>query len=317
MNGREVSRAEYDREFLQQTSSVPSSNIPSHVLQSQILILRLLIACLLSSWSLHLSTLDPPQTLTTSLPPQRPPPMEEPLAKYVLSVMTVYMRMVTFLVGGSSSGGSEAGGGATTRSGSSVGTFTLPGRDRERERENSSGSSATSGLVAGTYATKGSNGKKIPGLTNTMREVFRSRLGGGEEGMSRLGGKELVEGVSAGRTASNWQIYNSSIKDGTNYKRSSLHSTTSGKPIQPTPSNTASSQLLLTIAQNTAMITWILSSFNWNVVWARMRNRIGYLSSKGEEHPDAMEMVMLQWCNLDQSRLSQVLQGEQDVMMWC
>lgn len=55
-------------------------------------------------------------------------------------------------------------------------------------------------------------------------------------------------------------------------------------------------------------ITFHLSASNWPLVFSRIHGRIGYLTTTIEEQPDVVELRLLEWCNLNRSRLGQVIQ---------
>ena len=55
-------------------------------------------------------------------------------------------------------------------------------------------------------------------------------------------------------------------------------------------------------------IIFILSTSNWNILLAKIKNRISFLTTTIEDSPDLVELRLLEWSNLDRTRLASVLQ---------
>lgn len=57
----------------------------------------------------------------------------------------------------------------------------------------------------------------------------------------------------------------------------------------------------------TARIVFYLSASNWPLVFAQIKKRVHYLITTIEDSPDLTELRLLEWSNVDQARLSQIL----------
>lgn len=57
------------------------------------------------------------------------------------------------------------------------------------------------------------------------------------------------------------------------------------------------------------MITYYVSASNWNVIFSRLKSRLGHYANS-DEAPELGEMRILEWSCLDRKRLSTVIQGE-------
>ncbi|WVW79391.1 hypothetical protein I302_101360 [Kwoniella bestiolae CBS 10118] len=91
----------------------------------------------------------------------------------------------------------------------------------------------------------------------------------------------------------------------------SSSSTTSHEPIKPKPLSSQCSTPIATITQMTKYtprIIFYLSASNWNLVLSRIKSKIGYLQTTIEESPDVTEIRLLEWANLDRTRLAQTIQ---------
>lgn len=62
------------------------------------------------------------------------------------------------------------------------------------------------------------------------------------------------------------------------------------------------------IYRQAAQVIFFISSSNWPVVFARIRNRLTYLSTTTEEAPNTTELRLIECSNLQRSRLNSVLQ---------
>ena len=61
------------------------------------------------------------------------------------------------------------------------------------------------------------------------------------------------------------------------------------------------------IISSVAAIIWYLSASNWPTIFGRVKSRIKYLTTASEEHPDAVELRLVDWSNCNRSRLAQVI----------
>ncbi|CAO1638983.1 unnamed protein product [Sympodiomycopsis kandeliae] len=62
------------------------------------------------------------------------------------------------------------------------------------------------------------------------------------------------------------------------------------------------------IYRSAAMVIFYLSSSNWPVVHARIRNRVAYLSTSQEETPNTADLRILESSNLDTTRMAQIFE---------
>lgn len=63
------------------------------------------------------------------------------------------------------------------------------------------------------------------------------------------------------------------------------------------------------IAKFAGRIIFHISASNWNVVFARLRNKIRFLATGPEENPDTVDLTLMAHSALDRTRLVQVLNG--------
>ena len=71
---------------------------------------------------------------------------------------------------------------------------------------------------------------------------------------------------------------------------------------------TTTSTTVMEMTRVTSRIVFFLSASNWPLVHARLIARIGYLTTTIEETPDLVELRLLEWSNLNRTRLGQILQ---------
>jgi neurofibromin 1 len=62
------------------------------------------------------------------------------------------------------------------------------------------------------------------------------------------------------------------------------------------------------MAKLCARIIFYLSASNWSIVFLRLKARLSYLITSIEETLDTLELGLIEWANLDKSRLAQVFQ---------
>ena len=64
-----------------------------------------------------------------------------------------------------------------------------------------------------------------------------------------------------------------------------------------------------------ARIIFFLSMSNWHVVFGRINSKLNFLATSGDYQSDYFELRLLEWCNVDQARLCQVLQAVSNSFM--
>ncbi|KAG8905759.1 Ras GTPase activating protein ira2 [Tulasnella sp. 403] len=90
-------------------------------------------------------------------------------------------------------------------------------------------------------------------------------------------------------------------------------------PSDPTPSLTLMPPTPLTVSNSPSSINWLiskyagkivfhLSSSNWTVVFAKIRNKIHHLAQTHEDTPDMVDMKLVACSALDRTKLVQVMQ---------
>ncbi|CAG8526331.1 12565_t:CDS:2 [Rhizophagus irregularis] len=72
--------------------------------------------------------------------------------------------------------------------------------------------------------------------------------------------------------------------------------------------SSATFEIINDIYRNAGRVIFYISASNWNVVFSRIRNRIGYLTSTNDEWPETSELKLLECSDLNSKRLSMVLQ---------
>ncbi|GBC02045.1 hypothetical protein RclHR1_04420015, partial [Rhizophagus clarus] len=96
--------------------------------------------------------------------------------------------------------------------------------------------------------------------------------------------------------------YNPNVHNGpTGGKESPIHN------VQAAWSS-ATYELVSDIFKSAGRVIFYISASNWNVVFARIKNRIAFLSSINDEWPDTSELKLLECSDLNSKRLSMVLQ---------
>jgi len=224
-------------ELIRQYSGSSVSETPLDILHSQLYLLHLLFLVLSSSWRARAEQYPPPPgDLPRAFPD--PPPLDDNLARYLLTVVLVYARVVS----------SETG--------------TLPGTPSPAPTRESRGTGTSSSTSLGLGVTPGS-------------------------GSNPLGARFI--------------------------QRHSFPSGSNSPPLLPEPKLLAGecTSVPTTIYQMTktlSRIVFFLSASNWPLLLARIKARISYLQTTIDDNPDAVELRLLEWSNLDRVRLSQTLQ---------
>ncbi|CAJ0756304.1 23318_t:CDS:2, partial [Entrophospora sp. SA101] len=67
-------------------------------------------------------------------------------------------------------------------------------------------------------------------------------------------------------------------------------------------------EIITDIYRNAGHVIFYISASNWNVVFSRIKNRIGYLTSTNDERPETAELKFLECSDLNSKRLSIVIQ---------
>lgn len=80
-------------------------------------------------------------------------------------------------------------------------------------------------------------------------------------------------------------------------------------PPTPLTVSSSSSSINWLISKYSGKIVFHLSASNWNVVFAKIRNKIHHLAQTNEENPDMVDMKLVACSALDRVKLVQVMQG--------
>ncbi|CAG8518713.1 24789_t:CDS:10 [Dentiscutata erythropus] len=88
----------------------------------------------------------------------------------------------------------------------------------------------------------------------------------------------------------------------------------SSQPQREQPNNpnvqfsAATHDIISEIYKNAGRVIFYISASNWHVVFSRIKNRIGYLTSTNDDWPETAELKLLEVSDLNSKRLSMVLQ---------
>ncbi|CAG8508989.1 2177_t:CDS:10 [Funneliformis mosseae] len=82
----------------------------------------------------------------------------------------------------------------------------------------------------------------------------------------------------------------------------------SPNPSTSTQGSSATFDIISDIYKNAGRVIFYISASNWNVVFSRIKTRIGYLTSTNDEWPETAELKLLECSDLNSKRLSMVLQ---------
>ncbi|KDQ15349.1 hypothetical protein BOTBODRAFT_54648 [Botryobasidium botryosum FD-172 SS1] len=234
----------YLAELLEKISKPIDGETPLEFAQSQLYVLKIMTAAMTRQWQAHRALLATnasqmplrSEASRTAAPTSSwcdPPPIEEPIAKYTLSVISIFFQQ-TFSAGG------------------------------------------------GPYHPKRA------GLTHT-------------------GSFPDFHSIDMGPTVAPSRVENAST--------SAIPRSNQQDTAEPSlPSWNAWSSLLTTAAsvhwlmmKYASRILFHLSASNWDVVLARIRNKIHFLASTSEDNPDMADLQLVEYSALDRQRLVQVL----------
>lgn len=209
---------------------------PLDTIHSQLYLIHLLLQCLSVSWRLNSSAASPASSDLPGCWPD-PPPLEDHLARQLLSVLVIYIRMV------------------------------------------SQESNMASGIVTPIAGRDGLKSSSSTNLGNWKQASTTS---------FSLGAK-FIQQHSYPSTSSSEIVV-------------SEHS----KLLAPAASTTATAVVQMT--KYTARIVFFLTAANWPLVLSRIKARVAHLTTTLEENPELYELRLLEWANVDSSRLAQALQ---------
>lgn len=215
-----------------------------------------------------------------------PPAIEEALARFMATILLFYVRMTTFEV-------TAAQTGVKGRTAPVPGTFGIKGENDQTPMGRSMlrflHGFSTSSDVGLKYRTEKSmegkaNGESPGGLMSAPEgnEI-------GSPPMSPGSNKKLGRSPHLGHL-----------------RPQSFHSVST---VASASDSASASALMCEIARQVGKIFYFLSTAAWNVVYSKIKTTLTSLAQSSEEHPDAVEIRILEWANLDQGKLSTVIKG--------
>lgn len=223
----------------QYSNNLPLVDAPLDTIHSQLYVLHLLVRCLSESWRLNSSAATPTASdLPTCWPD--PPPLDDHLARHLLGVLVIYMRMV------------------------SDDSAQLSGALSQIPRDGKSPSSASVASWA----------QEHPASTGYS-----------------LGPKFIQE-----------HSYPSASASGSITALASEDTRLIGPAASSIP------MAIKELTKCTSRIVFFLSASNWPLVLSRIKARVAHLTTTLEDNPELVELRLLEWANVDSSRLAQALQ---------
>lgn len=263
-------------ESLNKQLSQPNTDdsIQVKVMQSQLFILQVLVACLIHYWK---QTLKQEDSNYMTKEWADPPPLDDTLAKQILSIMIFYLRLTV------------------AREDLVYGT----NRDAYNKMEASSKGVATDK----SKASRWDDDRDADGNTEGTPLAAFSVING-------MGLFVLYPTFPPTRSPFDLD------SDGNNRQEAlpKFHSTaTQGVTASSTSTSKDmdkgnTSLLLQSIYRQASQVIFFLSSSNWPVVFARIKLRLSQLSTTTEEFPNTSELHLLECSNFVRSRLGSVIQ---------
>lgn len=275
--------------------------------------LKVLVACLVHHWRCtshdNNPELDPalPHRSSPEVIPRSwddPPPMDDTLAKHVLGVVTQSLRqsvarediaLANASGTGESSSSAKADGGFSGRSAPSDrsirdlqrnptdATSKSYGKSREDDSSTQKGDGANEGDGLSLAALSLSNGTSLFVLYPTFPPTW-SPFELEPKNDSPLEPKDSIPRFDEHQ----WKSPSGNMKE--NEATDTLHG------------------LVTSIYRHASQVIFYVSSSNWAVVYARIRNRLSYLSSTSEEFPNTSELRLIECSNLQRARLGSIIQ---------
>lgn len=326
------------------------------MLQSQLFVLKVFVACIVHHWKCvshdndpaadpalphpNLVTSDQSNGDSTTLPRgwEDPPPMDDTLAKHVLSVMASYVRSMSaredatfgYYAGSSALGGTSDSQDVRGSKGESSSNFTkrsMPSDRSLRDIERSQTSSL--GSVKAAYgmgqSSKSRDDSSAVDLSSRDRDGDWNGTGSSHGDGPSLSSLTLASSsslfilhASFPPTRSPFQLPpkgapQASLDDPPHFSQDSWQSPMATHKEMDSVDSLSS--LVTSIYRHASQVIFYLSASNWAVVHARIRNRLAYLSTTAEESPNTAELRLLECSNLQRARLGSVIQGRQTVAL--
>lgn len=220
-----------------------------------------------------------------------PPAIEESLARFMVTILLLYVRMTTYEVTAAQTG---------------VRGRTAP--------------------VPGTFGIKGENDQTpmgrsmlrfLHGFSTSADIGLKYRTESGMEGKADVDGPGGLMTAPDGTEPSSPQMSPGLNNTSPRLGHRRPQSTHSNSTIASASGSTSASSLMCEIARQVGKIFYFLSSASWSVVYSKIKTTLVKLGQSNEDHPDAVEIRILEWVNLDQTKLSLVIKGTFRLVFLC
>lgn len=272
-----------DNIVLQQLSQVTLEDaIGINVMQSQLFMLQVLVACLIHSWKRSMveesPSKEPGDLHDLAKGWSDPPALDDLLAKQILSVMTFYLRLTVAredsVLNASMDSTGYKGDGASRAAAASA------ERIKQMRRDEVDKDGVDDASMAALALTNGTGLFILHPAFPPSRSPFKLYADGmhKDEDLPRFN-SDSTQSVISPSTSSTKE------RDSTN-----VH------------------LIIQNIYRQASQVIFFLSSSNWPIVYARVRNRLSYLSTTLEESPNTSELRLLECSNFQRTRLSNIIQ---------
>lgn len=305
--GRRLTLAFPAPSLFKNSGMLPEVEVGIPVLQSQLFMLKVLAACLIHHWRCTSHDNDPekdpalPHRSSPDVIPRGwddPPPMDDTLAKYLLGVVTQYLRqsvaredtaLANASGGGESSSGKTEGGGfaRSAPSDRSLRDLRAPndsskayGKSREDDNSAANKGEGEDGLSLAALSL--ANGTSLCVLYPTFPPSWSPFE------LAPAGASQAEKDANPRFDEHQWKSPFGNMKE--NEAIDTLHG------------------LVTSIYRQASQVIFYVSASNWAVVHARIRNRLAYLSSTGEEFPNTAELRLVECADLQRARLGSIIQ---------
>ncbi|CAO1614414.1 unnamed protein product [Parajaminaea phylloscopi] len=325
-------------------ASFPEGEINISLLQSQLLILRIMTSCVVYHWRCCQEAAPPqeyPEGVPSKLLPLAwvdPDPLDDHLAKSVLSTMTVTLRQTVaredrqiYAWAGLTSSASSASNATQSlpgrhgkgNSGGDFGTSSLPGLPRGSDRSMREWDQISSHGSAKAYRGRDepSNMSRDEGSAGAGSNVGAHAAGSDTDGVP-VSALSLVNGISlfvlppgCPPALAPFEVPTPGDPDLGGPERPQRFkplsviggAQESGGVTKSDDLSESLPALTKAVYRYANLVIFYLSSSNWPVVHARIRNRVAYLVTTPEDLPNAADLRIIECGNLNVHRLNDIL----------
>ncbi|KAK0555397.1 Ras GTPase activating protein ira2 [Tilletia horrida] len=289
------------------------------ILQSQLFVLKVMVACVLYQWKScsveterlppHFKERDEQAETGSSIQWLDPPALDDNLAKHLLTSMTAILRQAALREEAAQNPAVTAENGSDSRPiRSESSTSSFASRVNPLDRMSSvrdGGASSSRGFAAkqredsdGITDWSGQGDDRGGGLITTSTMSL-----GNEQNFFHL-----CPSFPASRTP--FDLEQGDGNPGTGqpprFAPEWWRASTSSNRDESAYDNAHS--LSISLYRHASQIVFYLSTSNWPVILARLRNRLGYLSATAEDNPSTADLRILECSNLQRGKLSAVIQ---------